>query len=304
MKRKLTLLTPLLFIFSACSTTNIDVENSFLPKTENNAYEELMQEPIEEANLEINIIENIETIIEFVEPKLASPLPFAYDSTSMPKPFYEMDGISGGDCVYINRFYMFGLDSRSDLNSVCGTLIDRFTTDENFYDWINGKDFLIPVSSLMDYSNTISFIIDFNVPLNELRELWVEQRIRGMELEIEWDVPESMRGNYFTDEEIDIILSLDEARILEHFASEYVLLHDGRGFTPAWIYWHSTEDYKTVGITPEMLEERLELYSEFNFTLEATLAFEEKLSEFMGIDVVLDTAARSSVSDVTLNITQ
>jgi hypothetical protein len=101
----------------------------------------------------------------------------------------------------------------------------------------------------------------------------------------------------FTQYEIDLIATLDEARILEHFASDYVILHDGRGFPPAWIYWYDIETYEAVGITAEMIAEKLHLYAEFSFTAEATLAFEAKLSQFLGREVVLANERALNTSD-------
>jgi len=42
-----------------------------------------------------------------------------------------------------------------------------------------------------------------------------------------------------------------------------------------------------VGVTPEMVEEHLEILSEFEFTEESDEAFSEKLSEFIGEEVSL-----------------
>jgi hypothetical protein len=101
----------------------------------------------------------------------------------------------------------------------------------------------------------------------------------------------------FTQNEIELITTLDESRILEHFISDYSIFHDGRGFTPSWIYWHDVEAYEAVGITTEMIEEKLHLYAEFSFTEEATLAFEAKLSGFLGREVILANERALNTSD-------
>jgi len=74
---------------------------------------------------------------------------------------------------------------------------------------------------------------------------------------------------------------------MEHFVSDYSIYHDGEIFTPMWLYYYDTDDYEEAGITPKMVEEKLDLYAEFQFTDEAAEAFEEKLSEFLGEDVSL-----------------
>jgi hypothetical protein len=280
MKKLLSLLlTLLLILVTACNT----VEN-IIEEPDNKITYEIYQETIPE---EIELSETIPEQLP-ITPKLNEQLSFT--PMNMPKPFSQVEG-GGGDYEHIIAFYMISYFCQSGprIDAVCGTLIDAFTTDDDFMAWVYEREkyFPYPISSFMDYVNTISFIIDFDVPLDELRTIWIEQMERIMGSEPEWMKELSLRGNYWIEEEIDLILSLDEARIIEYFASDYVILHDGRGFTPSWIYWHDTEAYEAAGITQKMIEEKLHLYAEFSFTAEATLAFEAKLSEFLGRDVIL-----------------
>jgi hypothetical protein len=95
------------------------------------------------------------------------------------------------------------------------------------------------------------------------------------------------RERMFTKDEIEALLSRDVERVLEQFATEQSVVVGDRVYSPFWLYINTPEDIKAAGITAEMIEEKLPLYAEFNFTEEATLAFEEKLSEFVGREVVL-----------------
>jgi hypothetical protein len=300
----------ILIAFTACANTHkddIETDNiSIMSESDEINIVETVSETeilIEEIGLEVTTEEEIALEILSVEPVLNELLLIEFDPSSMPAPFLLSDG--GGN-LNMMLFTMLGTNSARDakIDGIPMYIREAFVDDDSFLAWIENSNLIwnygIPVSSLMEYPNLFSFIISFNIPVNKLREVMNDIQFKGMELEAEDGRDRS--SSYFTDEEIDIILSLDEARILEHFISDYAIFHEGRGFTPAWIYWHSAEDYKTVGITAEMLEEKLDLYSEFSFTLEATLAFEEKLSEFMGVDVVLDTAARSSVNNITSSV--
>jgi hypothetical protein len=305
------LLISLSFNISACTTAEVNPQSisseSTIIEEELSVPEIVIVEPeIVIIEPEIIIVEPIVMHETFpVEPVLNEPLSIAFDPTAMPIPFSPTSGAGNMEMM---RFTMLGTGSASfsKLDEMPLYVRRAFIESEDFIAWSNSPemiwDWSTPVTSLMDYRNLFSLVITFNIPADGLREVMKDVQLMFKERELEDGRDRS--SAYFTDEEIEIFTSFNEARILEYFASEYVLIHGGRGFTPSWIYWHSAEDYKAVGITPEMLEERLELYSEFNFTLEATLAFEEKLSEFMGVEVVLDTAARSSVSDVTSSITQ
>jgi hypothetical protein len=215
-----------------------------------------------------------------------------FDSASMPKPFHE---VQGGGGSYFMRFAMLcsnDVYQRVRLDAIPLHIILPFVDIDDFNAWtkcdIMNRIYYEPVTSLMEYRNLFSFIVNFNIPVDELKGVMEESEKRGLEAGLSVN---------FTQNEIDLIATLDEARILEHFASNYVILHDGRGFPPAWIYWHDTEAYEAVGITAEMIEEKMHLYAEFSFTEEATLAFEAKLSEFLGREVVLINERALNTSD-------
>jgi hypothetical protein len=208
--------------------------------------------------------------------------PSSFAATSMPKPFHEIQG--GGSSLFL-RFSMlcsYDVAQSGRLDSICMSLINMLDDINEFFDWTKCETMdrirYEPVTSLMEYHNMFSFIVIFNIPIDEFKEVMEQREKRGLEAGLDVD---------FTQFEIDLIATLDESRILEHFASDYVILHDGRAFPPAWIYWHDIEAYEAAGITQKMIEEKLHLYAEFSFTAEATFAFEEKLSEFLGRDVVL-----------------
>jgi len=149
-----------------------------------------------------------------------------------------------------------------------------------------GKNDAPYLNSLMDTTNLYWTIIEYNIPddviINAFQ--YSNELFEGL---IELFNDDYYRRNIFTDDEINALLSRDEATILKAFASDYSIVVNERLFSAAWVYTRSIEDIKAAGITSAMLEEKVPLYAEFSFTDEATLAFEAKLSEFLGRDVVL-----------------
>ncbi|MCL2697647.1 MAG: hypothetical protein FWE74_06165 [Oscillospiraceae bacterium] len=139
--------------------------------------------------------------------------------------------------------------------------------------------------SLMGHANLYSFLktfkLDENIVIDEFKRRF------DMNVEYGWSNEHSI-----TNEDLNIIFTYDDIKVNEYFASEYSIIHADKIYSPAWIYWHDTEAYEAAGITPEMIEEKLDLYAEFSFTAEAAEAFEAKLSEFMETDVVLDRASQ------------
>jgi hypothetical protein len=102
---------------------------------------------------------------------------------------------------------------------------------------------------------------------------------------------ESYLKRLYSEGDIEILCSRDDGKVMEHFSFEYAIVVDGKVYTPAWIYTRSVDDYKAAGITPGMIEDKSELYGEFNFTAEAAEAFGKKLSAFTGTDISLDGAS-------------
>jgi hypothetical protein len=199
----------------------------------------------------------------------------------MPEPF---DTLTGGGAILMMRFSSPTHDDNPSrtIDAIDHSYVTPFIALEIFHEWVYGfqeKDYLSrPAQNLSCYPNLYSFILNFDIPVDELKKI-LEENQRFLS---EWEI------DSFTDEEINAIVSLDEVRILEHFVSDYSIFHDGRVFSPAWLYWHTPDDYERAGITSEMIEEKLDLYAEFNFTAEAAEAFELKLSEFIGNDVTFD----------------
>ncbi|MCL2632990.1 MAG: hypothetical protein FWD34_00565 [Oscillospiraceae bacterium] len=206
---------------------------------------------------------------------------FDYYRDDMPEPFIETQ--NGGGSLQRARFNVptFNDLDGGGLDFIDFSYVTPFIDLNDFYSWVNSSEmnnyWSEPVTNLIEYPNMYSFIITFNIPVNDLKEIM--EHYTNLALTVNVD--------HFTLEETNLILSLNEAKIMEYFVSDYSIYHNGRIFTPAWIYYHTLESYKSAGITPAMLEEKLPLYAEFNFTEEATAAFEQKLSEFTGNAVSL-----------------
>jgi hypothetical protein len=233
---------------------------------------------------------------ETIEPENDDEIQDLFIFDEMPSPFEH----SGGDenhAFYIR--YNIKMSSTGVINAAfrehLGLSQSEFSTQFREI-WTEGFAYNATRNELLESANLFSIIIKFNISDEIVIEAIRKNNERYLYLGGFEDI-------IFSESDIEALLSRDEEIITAHFSESTAIVIGDRAFSPVWLYLHTPEDYAAVGITAEMLEERLELYSEFNFTLEATLAFEEKLSEFMGVDVVLDTAARSSVSvnDVVLD---
>lgn len=192
----------------------------------------------------------------------------AYTGETMPLPFY-IPPESGGDMNA--NFYSTTNLKLGYLDMSFIRLVDHDTAME----WLdNASSVKSDLTSVGELFNLYSFIRHFNIPDETVRELLVEMR--------------NGSADDFSDEEIDLIISGDNEAVAEHFVSEYAIVIGENLYSPKWIYNHPIKDYEAAGITPEMLAEKIPLYSQIHFSDEARTAFSEKLSAYIGRTVVIE----------------
>jgi hypothetical protein len=169
-------------------------------------------------------------------------------------------------------------------------VISEYLGYESLNDWI---DFSVTpcFTGLMDWYSDFAVIMKYNIPDEviirgvERHNNFYDSIYSGLSLEelklIKADI------KYLTDNDIKVLLSRCEATVLKHFTSPYAIVVHDRVYSPAWLYRNTVEGYKAAGITPQMIQEKLPLWGEIGFYGEPAVAFEAKLSEFTGRDVVL-----------------
>ncbi|MBR3628989.1 MAG: C39 family peptidase [Oscillospiraceae bacterium] len=122
--------------------------------------------------------------------------------------------------------------------------------------------------TLIEYTNIYSFIMSFGLSDEEVRTVM----LKGID----------EQTVFITETELDLILTASEKDILNYFATDYVIIIGEKFYTPQWLYEHTTEEYAAAGITPDMIAAKLGTYPDFPFTLEASVAFSEKLYSYVG----------------------
>ena len=140
--------------------------------------------------------------------------------------------------------------------------------------------------SISDYVNIYTFIEHFNITREEA------------ETALEYYLNTSEEFEHITYEDLDVIFSGDIGLITKTFASKYSIVVGDKIYTPEWLYVHSPEEYKAVGITPEDVLSRVEFYTDIYFTDEARQAFSEKLSEFTGEQVYIKPMVSEEKEDI------
>jgi len=227
----------------------------------------------------------------------------------IPAPFGNQGG-GDGNKYFIQR----GVDKFDDVNQFFWDSYAKYylgysaiddegytiaVSDElslpEWYETDKWVDYISYSTGLLTYPNIYSLAAVNNIPMevvveaiNNYNEYYADLFARNVE---QGFLPSDDKYSpLYSDEDIAVILTRNEAEILAHFASPYAIVIGEKVYTPAWLYYHAPEDYEAAGITPEMIERKLPLYNEFTLTDEARTAFEEKLSEFIGQDVRLNSA--------------
>lgn len=66
----------------------------------------------------------------------------------------------------------------------------------------------------------------------------------------------------YTEEEVALLYSGDEAKVKEYFCADTAIFAGGEVYNAEWIARHTPEDYKHAGITPQMLAQKEPLWGQ------------------------------------------
>ena len=282
--KKLSLLLIAIITLSACAKQEVE-------KVEKPVTQDTNTTTIAETTT-IQITEEVSATTQ-AKPQATPPQP-----TDMPELFEHVGGDDNARFFQHCVSEMFGNSHYTDKFAEYLGSREFFERWNKEWDSREG-DFSYKVSgytSLMDYPNMFEFIVSNDIPDDVIISAIHEHNefIKKMHQEHHEKIgtpgffgKEYPYRPFFTDEEIEILLTRDEAKVLAHFALEQTIVIGDRAYAPVWLYYHTPDDYRKAGITPEMLEKKLDSYAEFVLTDEADRAFSAKLTEFMGEEVSL-----------------
>ncbi|MDR2531531.1 MAG: hypothetical protein LBC82_01655 [Oscillospiraceae bacterium] len=272
----LTLSTILLFTLCAC-TADVEPENPVAQRTD----AEIPTAQISAESEETQTIQDVD-----IGPMTyQSPFEFA----EVPQPFVHFGGDENTNFFvpFTERMYL-GATVEEEFAKYLGFNYDEFI--EDIHRKLGDGSNAFYLTGLMEAPYLFALIIEYDIPDYIIMSALQRHNEIYEGFAIEFDTP-GFRDNIFTEKEIEAFLSRDSVKVLEQFASLFAIVVGDRIYSPVWLYIHTPEEWQLVGITPEMVEERLELFSEFNFTPEAARAFESKLSDFTGRDVVFNAVS-------------
>lgn len=228
-----------------------------------------------------------------------------FETAGMPQPFERMGGDANGEFSdrYTEKFYNTSL-IEDELVKYLGVSEEKFAA-MCLEKWPDGKNYWdgVAVNTMVSQGSSVVWLItDFDIPDDAIiaaieknneyyTGLYNEGYINHYQYDDKLDelAKSQLADNVFTENDIEALLSRDEVKITEQFAATTAIVVENKAFSPAWLYLNQPSDYAKEGITPEMIEEKLDLYAEFEFTNEANEAFSKKITEFTGEKVSLDS---------------
>ena len=165
-----------------------------------------------------------------------------------------------------NEHWSFYQPCVPEMDSIPGFLTKEYATDEEWEAWTEKYENMQDCRKVTDYPTVYTFIKDFNVSDEDLTELYSEYDI-------------------LSEQDMQVILTHDEAKIAEYFATDCAIVIGDCIYPPEWIYEHSAEDYADAGITPEMLEEKLDEYADLGLSESAAERLYGKLGDYIGHEI-------------------
>lgn len=265
MKRKLSMILALSAVFTmltACGNGGQAELDKDLPITQSIAAsvtEDDSEQNSISTSTETNTESTSDEAVTITETDLAEPI--EYEDIEMPIPFEN----EGGD---LNSDFYSTVDLK--LGYIDMSFVNMVGVDE-FESWLSStSSSTSELTSVGEAANLYSFFKHFGISDDVVRENLVNMR--------------NGSADDFSDEEIDLILSGDDAAVAEHFGADTAIIKGSDIYSLKWIYYHSPKDYAAAGITGTELEAALPMFAELNFTDEAENAITMKINSYSALD--------------------
>ncbi len=210
-----------------------------------------------------------------------------HSDLNAPDIFGNMPNPTGGDGW---DFYFYPITCHL-VNNIGSDFINLAGVGE-FDKWIwrsTGE----PIESVSDYVNMYTFLRDFpDIDRKAVKEMLTKQYL---------DVKKPDYG-YYTEEDIDILMSGNPDAIEEHFISDTSLFVDGFCYTPQWFYVVDISEYYKINFDKQELNRKMEIAVQKIhqcFGKEQADYLQQKIESYTGIKM-----DESKITTVTFKITE
>lgn len=168
------------------------------------------------------------------------------------------------------------------------TCIESFFSDnvdlEKFTAWLDldshsERPLTQNADGILKEKNMYTFIKYFNISDEDMRKYFKEYNEACVKLNI--------IDEFFSDEDINLMLGDDVEAAMEQFADEHAIYKNGILYSAKWMYEKDIAEYTKAGIEPTDVLAKIDAYKDIKLRLGDCTEFEKKLSEFCGQTIEL-----------------
>ncbi|MCL2018831.1 MAG: hypothetical protein FWG70_03635 [Oscillospiraceae bacterium] len=161
---------------------------------------------------------------------------------------------------------------------------------EEYNDWLNnvveerkkfaGKREELYVSwvDLSDYHNLYTFICEFNLSEQQIREALYEWN--------EFGVADMVEKYIYSEEEIEAISTKNKEEITRLFATSLAIVKGDKIYVPGWFFYNSAEDYQKADITAHDLITVLNNCRNYKFYMSEQYFWEDSYTGLYFLDLI------------------
>ena len=164
------------------------------------------------------------------------------------------------------------------LDSIPNDFHNKFITPEEFNEWFEKKNNYNEIQTDIDnYSNMFSFITDFDISEQEVREyLAAENEYYNSHA----DLYSPLEKYIYTDAEIDTLSTRNKEECQRLFCSDYSIAIGDKIYPMRFWYEYSIDSYKALGVDANVLLQHGRLYEQLLGESKQSIALSNKIMEY------------------------
>ena len=164
------------------------------------------------------------------------------------------------------------------LDSIPNDFHNKYITSEEFNEWFEKKNNYNEIPTDIDnYSNMFSFITDFDINEQEVREyLAAENEYYNSHA----DLYSPLEKYIYTDAEIDALSTRNKEECQRLFCSDYSIAIGDKIYPMRFWYEYSIDSYEALGVDADVLLQHGRLYEQLLGESKQSVALSNKIMEY------------------------
>lgn len=166
------------------------------------------------------------------------------------------------------------------LETIRGSFSDKYVSSDELNKWFEEKNanyFYEVPTDISEYANMYSFIVDFDISEQDVRESLREENEFSLS-HSEWYYPVEER--IYTDTEIDALSTRNKEECQRLFCSDYSIAIGDKIYPMRFWYEYSIDSYEVLGVDADVLLQHGRLYEQLLGESKQSIALSNKIMEY------------------------